>query len=410
MKRIRQINICKIVLIFTFVLSTLYFVSSVNANESSTMFRGIRPLGMGGAFIALADDQNAFFYNPAGLALREKGMLTMFELPITLSKDIYALYDYYNENKDAIENFDQESNDTQQKIMNDIIDRITLYRIHLTLGMPNMNFVTGPVKFANGDKMHLGVGLFDLVDVKMKVNAGILVPTLDLWGSADMIGIVPVVYKWQTAPLSLPGSISLGANIKYIMRGRFEETRRSILELEDYDPSYQRGTGIGLDVGMLYEINQQWNAGMMISDFGGTNIKFEEATSAGIKKEPFTGVIKSKVNVGFAFKPNKIHYWAGKYLNIGNKHLTLAFDLNNITDPDEKLFAETFFMKVHMGAELKWKMIAFRGGFNQGYPCFGAGLDLLFLNLDYAFYVDELSEFAGMDPEVNHMFNVALRF
>ncbi len=33
---------------------------------------GVRPLGMGGAFSALADDLNSIFYNPAGLALYRK--------------------------------------------------------------------------------------------------------------------------------------------------------------------------------------------------------------------------------------------------------------------------------------------------------------------------------------------------
>src|SRR3990170_3935872 len=30
-------------------------------------YQGVRPLGMGGAFTAVADDENAMFYNPAGL-------------------------------------------------------------------------------------------------------------------------------------------------------------------------------------------------------------------------------------------------------------------------------------------------------------------------------------------------------
>lgn len=37
---------------------------------------GARPLGMGGAFVGLADDENAAFYNPAGLAFLETAGVT----------------------------------------------------------------------------------------------------------------------------------------------------------------------------------------------------------------------------------------------------------------------------------------------------------------------------------------------
>lgn len=40
---------------------------------------GIRPLGMGGAFTAVADDPNSIFYNPAGLANFEMGYLKGFQ-------------------------------------------------------------------------------------------------------------------------------------------------------------------------------------------------------------------------------------------------------------------------------------------------------------------------------------------
>jgi hypothetical protein len=47
----------------------------IQAQTMVTLFdigAGVRPLGMGGAFAALADDENALFYNPAGLGLLEK--------------------------------------------------------------------------------------------------------------------------------------------------------------------------------------------------------------------------------------------------------------------------------------------------------------------------------------------------
>jgi hypothetical protein len=237
-----------------------------------------------------------------------------------------------------------------------------------------------------------------------------LVPNLDILGNADVIGIVPIVYKWKYAPFNLPGKLSVGTNLKYIMRGRLEENKRSVLAFDDYTPSLQKGTGFGADVGALYEINDQWNAGMVISDIGGTMLTFSETTSGGITKPSFSDVIKPQLNVGGAFKPNKIYYWPGKYWDIGTTHLTLLADVNDITNSDQQLFSESFFMKLHIGAELKWKMLAFRGGINQGYPTFGVGLNLLFLRLDYAYYVDELGQFAGSLPEPNHMITIAFRF
>lgn len=45
------------------------FSPQLAAAESYQGFhRGVRPLGMGGAFTAVADDHNAIYYNTAGLA------------------------------------------------------------------------------------------------------------------------------------------------------------------------------------------------------------------------------------------------------------------------------------------------------------------------------------------------------
>ena len=54
--------------VLAFALSNLY---AWDANkEERIMVKGIRPMGMGGAFTAIADDENAVFYNPAGISQR----------------------------------------------------------------------------------------------------------------------------------------------------------------------------------------------------------------------------------------------------------------------------------------------------------------------------------------------------
>ncbi|MDC4222668.1 MAG: hypothetical protein MPW15_00065 [Candidatus Manganitrophus sp.] len=54
-------------IIFGVLVGGFWGMGVAAAEELPNLYRGIRPLGMGGAFITLSDDENAMFYNPAGL-------------------------------------------------------------------------------------------------------------------------------------------------------------------------------------------------------------------------------------------------------------------------------------------------------------------------------------------------------
>jgi len=58
-----------------FALCSLVFLSS-EAESAFTERGGVRPMGMGGAFVALADDTSAIMFNPAGLGQIERTELT----------------------------------------------------------------------------------------------------------------------------------------------------------------------------------------------------------------------------------------------------------------------------------------------------------------------------------------------
>ena len=71
-------------------ISMFIFLSSVMFSQQDQIFVGTRPLGMGGAFIAVADDANTITWNPAGLpALRRTEFTTtyadLYNLGITQS-------------------------------------------------------------------------------------------------------------------------------------------------------------------------------------------------------------------------------------------------------------------------------------------------------------------------------------
>ena len=64
------------------LFSTLLLISSVHAQGTTSLFNaagaGARALGLGNAYVALADDPSAVFWNPAGLAFIEKKRATFF--------------------------------------------------------------------------------------------------------------------------------------------------------------------------------------------------------------------------------------------------------------------------------------------------------------------------------------------
>ena len=56
--------------------SAIVFLLLAFTCQSAFAFYGARPMGMGGAFTAVADDANAPYWNPAGLALNPEVSIT----------------------------------------------------------------------------------------------------------------------------------------------------------------------------------------------------------------------------------------------------------------------------------------------------------------------------------------------
>ncbi|MFC1546815.1 hypothetical protein ACFL4O_03750, partial [bacterium] len=273
--------------------------------------------------------------------------------------------------------------------------------------VPNINFISGPR--GEKGKAFWGWGLFDQADVGFKMNPGILVPTVDIWGNVDAAGMFMYARKF-------PFDISGGINVKYMGRAGIREERKSILTFENFDPTLQPGTGWGIDLGASWDPVKEISVGMQISDFGGTKIKYDEVkehktqedgtTKTSIKKE-FTGVINPRVNMGITYKPMR------KIVKIlFMPDVTFAIDIRDITDEagDGVLTTPEIFRNLHAGAEFAWRFLAFRTGLNSGYPTLGLGCYLWSLKFDYALYTDEAGMFPGDNPETNHLIAITWRF
>jgi hypothetical protein len=60
---------------------------------------------------------------------------------------------------------------------------------------------------------------------------------------------------------------------------------------------------------------------------------------------------------------------------------------------------ENVFNKLHFGAEYKYLFLAVRAGINSGYPTAGVGLDFKIVDIDAAYFSDELTKGPGGDAE-----------
>ncbi|MDR3049712.1 MAG: hypothetical protein LBV16_07770 [Elusimicrobiota bacterium] len=77
----------KRIFIFIFSLGFFSFNAFALVKDEPIRVKGIRPMGMGGAFAAIADDENAIHYNPAGITQRQKWLLQIFSLNMLINSN-----------------------------------------------------------------------------------------------------------------------------------------------------------------------------------------------------------------------------------------------------------------------------------------------------------------------------------
>ncbi|MFC1501409.1 conjugal transfer protein TraF [Elusimicrobiota bacterium] len=398
----RKVNLLVVLLIAV----AFIFPSIVFSAEAPVFIRGIRPLGMGGAFVALSDDQNAMFYNPAGITQRTGSQFTLFELPITIGNDTMEFYQFFSDNSDALENFDSAPNAEQIELLDEINNTVSKLRAKIMLGFPNLSYLTSGKGF-----LAWGLGVYSQADIGFQFNRSLIIPNISYWGNIDGLVAVPLAHKFDEVPY-VPGSVSVGTTLKYLYRGNLSAYNKSILEFEEMSPQIQSGTGMGMDVGVLHQLNSRWNFGLQISDLGGTSISYDAVTASDpgeIDMAARTEMIRSEWNVGAAYIPSKIYFWPGKSINTKDR-IRLMGDIRDILNTDERLFDTTVWKKIHLGAEFVVGSLALRGGYNSGYPSCGFGLRIPFVGLkcDYAYWTDEKGVYAGQVPESHHRLSLAL--
>jgi len=389
-----------------FIVSfALFLTCSLQAAKPKQFFLpGIRPLGMGGAFLALSDDQNAMFYNPAGITQRLKPLLCFADTTLQTNQTGYELGSYiidlYLNGTAGLDPAELLAYFTDQLEANNYYMRYNIY----ALSPLNLSLIAPPMGY-----LSVGLGAYvSAINADFEMQLTGLLPDVGLSASADSGIIIPIAYD-------LGEKFSIGVNIKGINRNNID-VDMSLQDLLDMDlPQAMVGFGYGFDTGILMHLGEQLSLGATVKDIGFTKINYTKAieldpASPGgynITDLPATVVerIEPTLNVGFAY------LFTNEQLPMGD-NILLVFQYDDLTGRMEEVgHGEIVFRpkNIHLGIELSYEIVSFRVGLNQGYGTLGLGVYLGPISVDYAFYGQELGLNAGDIAQWNHIVSLAVR-
>jgi outer membrane protein OmpA-like peptidoglycan-associated protein len=344
-------------------------------NTERIFIEGMRPMGMGGAFTAVADDENALFYNPAGLARLKYWRFTFPDIlvgtDIKSYDNLVYLLGHYN---DVMKLSDGSLSDEQKAELADVIDRLSNTRIHNLLQY-SMTYI----------QPHFGFGLH-LFDDNLLETGAILIPEANWDVRAGFIPNLGFGWGWD---IPQAGYLAFGLGFKGIIQAKSMEENMSVFALGDVPMEMQWGAGF--DLGLLFQPTKELNFAVVVNDLY-TQIMNE--------------VQVPNLKVGFAYKP-----WWMQYEDL---QTTLALDVVELNWQGDNEFKNSKnnaalinFSKLRVGVEFVLSgLVALRGGMYQGYPTAGISLQTSFINLDWVYYAKELGTYPGQNPEWNQRLSI----
>lgn len=351
-------------LLVVFLFSTQSFGADALYFGIRRGFEGTRALGMGNAFTAVANDNTAIFYNPAGLSQLKEGESNYF---IKMDGDPEIL-DFY----DDIDKASDQEDDNQA--ISDAIQKN--YGKHYSFRGPSLGFLWA--------RPNWGIAFIPLdlsIDMGLHRTVG---PSVNLVAVQD--STLAFTYNWKLkGNEDKYGKFSVGVTSKLIYRLNVNEVvDAASISLNDEifnEEDAKEGMTVDADVGFMWVGPwQRFNptAAMVIRNIGDygyfTNLKLIGDNSG--KPENLHRVI----DLGSSMELGRWWIWTSR----------VAFDIRDILHPNWNL-QKGF----HLGAEFMWDVTSwFRGGWraglNQGYWTAGFTGELGIFKLDLASYGEEV--------------------
>lgn len=351
----------------------------------------------GGSFTANAKGFNALFYNPAAFG-RDKGSLTI----VTTTPWLYLplAEDSLTTTLDAV-----------TAISDDVTGSIGALNEYLTGNGLGFGMMTG-VGYVG---RNLGLGLVGILD-SFAYGPNTLGVQADVNLTLGFVGGLGFPIHLGGMTLFVGGAVRpmYRVSVKDIGMGEFMDLLAGAGTGSDSNTTALHGVGLGIDAGVIAELGFL-SLGLTVKDLFGTKFHYSTSTLDDVLGALEAGqlpegdpvpeedqyIVPMSVNFGVAIDPD-----------LGG--LSFLFDPivhAQYTLPLGAVEETSFWKGMHVGAEVAFfRFIKVRGGINQGYFTLGAGLHLLFLDINLALFSRESGSYAGAHQTQGLAAEVAIRF
>lgn len=366
------------------ILTGLFVLSAGSLAQAASIsttihhqYQAPRALGMGDAFVAVANDYSAIFYNPAGLARREDGQIN---LSLSVAGTPGAM-DFYNEYSD-IEKSGKSESDKQtayleliQKHYGDVYS-MRLSPLEGVWVRPNWGMALIPVDVSVEMAMHQQVG--------PTINATVYADTtLGLAYADDLKGVDH-------------GRLSWGVTGKFVNRGFFSKSI-SAADLANSSEIVSKsdlleGYTVDADLGLLWtpELPDEgfWSVMRLARPTFGAVVRNVAEMGFGqsmklLNKEAQNGTpekLYRVVDLGTRWEYPSMWIFGGRGV----------LDVRDLGHPDFN-----WRKGLHLGFEFDWTVATwwkghYRVGLSQGFWTAGLSAELGVFNLDVVSYADDV--------------------
>lgn len=337
-------------------------------------YQSLRALGMGDAFVAVANDYSGLFYNPAGLVRREDGQINLY-MNFGASKDIATFAESVTKAAESQTNSEQAVMDVLQSAYGD--------NYAARLSLPNAFWV----------RQGWGIAIIPLdltVDLNLHQTLG---PSLNTTVISDTILAFGMAkdYYWLDQ-----GRTSAGVTFKAINRGYFNEQIAAIDLAANPDlikpDAFTEGMTIDADFGIMFTPEIPTEGWLSVA-------RLARPTFGAVVKNVFDFGFKNDLNIYNQEKstsePEKLY----RRIDLGSRWEypeMLIFGGRGALDVRDILHPQFSLKKgLHLGFEFDWKMFSwwkgqYRFGMSQGYWTAGASALFAFFNLDLVTYSEDV--------------------